>query len=215
MPSPRSKGQGEPRERARGSRRPAGTGGYSLVEVLLVLLTASTVLAIAVPVLERAADTADAAAAARYVASVVARARFDAARSRRAQAVRFSRLPSVSFLVAADGDGDGVSAVDVAAGVDPVVRPADRLVDHFPRARFGLAGGVSAIDEARLLTSADDPIRLGSADQLTLSPLGTATSGTLYIASRAGAQFAVRIAGVTGRARVLRYDPGARVWQPY
>ena len=108
----------------------------------------------------------------------------------------------------ADGDGDGVNAADVAAGVDRIVRAGRPPDDHFPRARFGLAGAMPAIDEAGVLTSADDPIRLGSADQLTLSPLGTATSGTVYIASRAGAQFAVRIAGVTGRARVLRYDPG-------
>ncbi len=215
MPSLRSKRMGEPRDRARGSRRPAGAGGYSLVEVLLVLLIAGVALAIAVPVLDRAADTADAAAAARYVASVVARARFDAARSRRAQALRFSRLPTVAFTVVADGDGDGVNGADVASGVDPVVRPPDRLADHFPRARFGLAGTLPAIDDTRLLTAADDPIRIGSADQLTVTPLGTATSGTLYIASRAGAQFAVRVAGVTGRARVLRYNPGARAWQPY
>ena len=216
MPSRRTSGLGEPRDSARGSRRrPADGAGYSLVEVLLVLLTASVVLAMAVPVLDRAADAADAGAAARYVASVVARSRFDAARTQRARALRFTRLPAVAFTVVADGDGDGVSAVDVASGVDPVVRPADRLGDHFPRARFGVAGAMPAIDESRLLTSADDPIRLGSADQLTLGPLGTATSGTLYIASRAGAQFAVRIAGVTGRARVLRFDPGGRVWRSY
>ena len=215
MPRPRTNGEGEPRADARGSWRPAHAAGYSLVEVLLVLFTASVVLAIAVPVLDRAADSADAGAAARYVASVVARARFEAARGQRAQALRFARVPAVAFSVAADGDGDGVSAADVAAGVDPVIRPADRLGDHFPRARFGLAGTLPAIDEARVLTSADDPIRLGSADQLTLGPLGTATSGTLYIASRAGAQFAVRISGVTGRARVLRFDPGPRVWRPY
>lgn len=179
------------------------------------MFTTSLVLAIAVPVLERAGDTADAAAAARYVAGVVGRARFDAAREQRARALRFSRLPSVAFTVAADGDGDGVSAADVASGIDPVVRPADRLADHFPRARFGVAGAVPAIAEARTLTSADDPIRVGSADQLTLTPLGTATSGTIYIASRGGAQFAVRIAGVTGRARVLRYDPGPRQWRQY
>ncbi len=214
MPSPRTNGEGEPRATARGSS-PPHAAGYSLVEVLLVLLTTSLMLAIAVPVLERAADTADAGAAARYVASVIARARFEAARGQRAQALRFVRTPAVAFTVAVDGDGDGVSAADVSAGVDPVIRPSDRLGDHFPRARFGLAGTLPAIDEARLLTSADDPIRLGSADQLTLGPLGTATSGTLYIASRAGAQFAVRIAGATGRARVLRFDPGPRTWRPY
>ena len=218
MARPRSRRVGEPRAEARGSRRgrpAAPPRGYSLVELLLVLVTTSIVLAIAVPVLDRAADTADAAAAARYVAGVVARARFDAARAQRARAVRFSPMPGSTFTVVADGDGDGVNAVDVVAGVDPVVRVADCLADHFPRARFGLAGAMPAIDEARLLTADDDPIRLGSADQLTLSPLGTATSGTIYIASRAGAQFAVRIAGVTGRARVLRYDPGARTWRAY
>lgn len=187
----------------------------SLVELVLVLGTASVLLGMAVPVLERAGDTADAAAAARYLAGIVGRARFEAAREQRARALRFGRGAGVSFVVAVDGDGDGVSAADVAAGIDPVVRAADRLADHFPRARFAVAGAVPAIDEARVLTSADDPIRVGSADQLTLTPLGTATSGTLYIASRAGAQFAVRIAGSTGRARVLRYDPGPRLWRQY
>jgi type II secretory pathway pseudopilin PulG len=218
MARPPSSWVGEPRARARGPRRgrPGGDpSGYSLVELLLVLGTVGIVLAIAVPVLERAADTADAAAAARYVAGVVARARFDAARAQRARAVRFSPMPGAVFTVVADGDGDGVNAADVTTGIDPVVRVADRLADHFPRARFGLAGAMPAIDEAGLLSSDDDPIRLGSADQLTLSPLGTATSGTLYIASRAGAQFAVRVAGVTGRARVLRYDPGTRAWRAY
>ncbi len=206
---------------ARGSRR--GTagghnghiGGYSLVELLLVLGTVCVLAAMAVPVLDRAADTADAAAAARYVAGVVGQARFEAARAQRARAVRFTPLPETAFTVVADGDGDGVTGADVAAGIDPVVRVANRLSDHFPRARFGVAGALPAIDEARLLSSDDDPIRLGSADQLSLSPLGTATSGTLYIASRAGAQFAVRIAGVTGRARVLRYDPRGRTWRAY
>ncbi|MEP7117583.1 MAG: hypothetical protein ABI880_08380, partial [Acidobacteriota bacterium] len=167
------------------------------------------------PVLDRAADTADAVAAARDVAGIVARARFDAARDQRSRAVRFTRGPAVSFTVVADGDGDGVTAADVGAGIDPVVRPPDRLGDHFARASFALAGGMPAVDEARVLTSADDPIRLGSADQLTVTPLGTASGGTLYIASRTGEQFAVRIAGVTGRTRVLRYDPGLRAWRTY
>ena len=218
MARPRSRRVGEPRAAARGSHRGqsgGGAAGYSLVEVLLVLITVSVVLIMSVPLLDRAADTADAAAAARYVAGVVARARFDAARAQRTRAVRFSPMPGATFTVVADGDGDGVNGADVLAGIDPVVRVADRLADHFPRARFGLAGAMPAIDEARVLSSDDDPIRLGSADQLTLSPLGTATSGTVYIASRAGAQFAVRIAGVTGRARVLRYDPGARAWRAY
>lgn len=210
----RSSVEHEPRARARGSRL-AASRGYVLIELLVVATIVAVTLAISVPALERAADTADAAGAARYLASVVARARFDAARQQRTVAVRFTRGASPTFSVAVDGDGDGVTAADVAAGIDRIVRGADRLEDHFPRARFGVAGGMPAIDESRLLTSADDPIRLGTAGQLSLGPLGTATSGTIYIASRHGVQFAVRVAGVTGRARVLRYAPGHVAWQPY
>ena len=74
----------------------------------------------------------------------------------------------------------------------------------FPRVRFGISGPVPGIDGARGLTAADDPIRFGVADQLTLTPVGTATGGTAYLTSRAGVQFAVRISGVTGAARAKR-----------
>ncbi len=217
MRRPHSSEVRELRAQTRGSR-PWGDSlarGYSLAELLVVLTVVSIVLAVGVPVFERAADVADAAAAARYMSGIVARARFDAARQQRARALRFDAGPPVSFSLASDGDGDGVNASDVTAGVDPVIRGPDRLDQRFPRARFGIGDEVQAIDEARTLSAADDPIRLGTANQLTLGPLGTATSGTIYIVSRAGVQFAVRIAGITGRARVLRYIAGERTWRPY
>ena len=93
------------------------------------------------------------------------------------------------------------------------LRPPDRLSAHF-NARFAVAGAIPEIDGTGTLTTLDAPIRLGAARQLSLSPIGTATSGTLYIASRRGVQYAVRIAGVTGRVRVLRYVPGLAQWQP-
>jgi type II secretory pathway pseudopilin PulG len=172
-------------------------------------------LAVAVPSLLRAHDTAEAAGAARYVASVFARVRFDAARRQRTMAVRFARAAPPTFVIVADGDGDGVAAADVAAGIDPVLGPPDRLEDHFRRARFGIATTMPAIDESRTLTPSDDPIRFGTSDHWSVSALGTATSGTVYIASAGGAQFAVRIAGVTGRARVLYFDRGGATWRPY
>lgn len=214
---PSSRRPGEPRAQARGSRRAArGTlAGYSLVELVVVVGLVCAVMTAAVPALDRAADTADAAGAARYLASVVGRARVDAARRQRTVAVRFSRTTPVAFSVVVDGDGDGVNAADLTTGVDRVERPDDRLEDHFPRARFGIGGPLPAIDDSVLLTASDDPVRFGAADQLTLTPLGTATGGTAYLTSRAGVQFAVRISGVTGRARVLRYDHGRASWQAY
>lgn len=216
----RSRQAGEPRDRARGSRRRVrghGLGrhaGYTLVELVVVVGVVCALLTAAVPAFDAAADTAEAAGAARYLASVVARARLDAARGQRTVAVRFARAAPVTFTVIVDGDGDGVRADDIAAGIDRPTRAADRLEDHFPRVRFGISGPVPGIDGAQGLTAADDPIRFGVADQLTLTPVGTATGGTAYLTSRAGVQFAVRISGVTGRARVLRYDHGRAAWRP-
>ena len=52
---------------------------------------------------------------------------------------------------------------------------------------------------------------IGSSRILTLGPDGTATSGTLYVRGRRG-QYAVRILGITGRTRVLRFHPGTGQW---
>jgi hypothetical protein len=45
------------------------------------------------------------------------------------------------------------------------------------------------------------------------TPLGHCTPGTVYVRSARGEQFAVRVSGVTGRTRLLRFDPGTRTWR--
>jgi hypothetical protein len=45
------------------------------------------------------------------------------------------------------------------------------------------------------------------------SPLGSCTAGTVFLRSERGLQWAIRVAGVTGRTRILRYDNGARTWR--
>jgi hypothetical protein len=51
-----------------------------------------------------------------------------------------------------------------------------------------------------------DPVRLGSTDIASFSPLGSCTAGTVFLRSRGGAQYAVRISGIAGRLRVLWYE---------
>jgi hypothetical protein len=182
--------------------------------MLVVVAVVAGGAALSLPVLTAAADHAEASAAARHMSGLIARARFEAARRNRVVALRFTTAGvEPAFTLVVDGDGDGVSAVDVTAGVDAEIRPPDRLSDHFGGARFAVAGAMPSIDGDGTLTALDAPIRLGAAQQLSIGPRGTATSGTLYITSRRGVQYAVRVAGVTGRVRVLRYVPGAGRWQ--
>jgi len=75
--------------------------------------------------------------------------------------------------------------------------------------RFGLLPGLPDVDG--VADGGTEGVRIGTARMLTLSPNGTATSGTLYVQGRR-AQYAVRVLGATGRTRILKYDTGAGTW---
>jgi hypothetical protein len=47
---------------------------------------------------------------------------------------------------------------------------------------------------------------------MSFSPVGTASSRTLYLRGADGSQYAVRVLGATGRTRVLRYVTASRTW---
>ena len=65
------------------------------------------------------------------------------------------------------------------------------------------------------LEPGDDPLRIGNTSLLTFSPVGSATSGTLYVAAHRGPQMAIRVFGGTGRVRVLMFDAQTRQWHPW
>ena len=76
----------------------------------------------------------------------------------------------------------------------------------------GILDGVTEIDGHALLAAGSDPVRFGSSDLLSFSPIGSATAGTFYIRGRRKHQMAVRVLGVTGRVRVLGFDFRTAQW---
>ena len=100
-----------------------------------------------------------------------------------------------------DGNRNGVRARDIAARVDRPLNAPARLSDLFPGVAIAVSGEAGS-----------DPLRIGSSNLLSFVPLGTATSGSIYVRGRDGSQFAIRILGATGRVRVQRYDPQTRTW---
>jgi hypothetical protein len=54
---------------------------------------------------------------------------------------------------------------------------------------------------------------VGRSSLISFSPLGTGTSGTLYLAADEGPQMALRIFGATGRMRVLRFEEPTGQWR--
>ncbi len=184
--------------------------GVSLVELIFSITLGVTATAMVVPLALGAVDDMRTAMAARYMASRICAARLDAVRSSRASALRFQPDGGdYVFGAFADGNGNGVRSADISSGVDAAQGPVERLADRFPGVRFELAAGVPDVDGAP--GGSEDGVRIGSAQILTMSSDGTATSGTLYIRGRRG-QYAVRVMGVTGRTRMLQYQPGNRSW---
>jgi Tfp pilus assembly protein FimT len=186
------------------------TEGFTLIELLVSVAFTTVLVGMALPIGVDAIDDLHTASAARFLAARIAANRMDAISRSRAIGVRFQpATPDYQFAAFADGNGNGVRTVEITAGIDSPVGKSRQLSDDFPRVRFGLAIGSPDVDGVRN-TSADG-VRIGTPRILTVSPDGTATSGTLYVQGRR-AQYAVRVLGATGRTRVLKYDAGARAW---
>lgn len=186
--------------------------GYSLLELLMVVAIAGIIGGAAVPLAHGSADRTRAAAAARYVAGRMAQARFEAVRRSAQVAIKFTEQEDGYWLRAyVDGNGNGVLTRDIGRGVDVPMTPDERLDQHFSGVTFGILPTVTGLDPGQPF-NASDPVQIGSSSLMSFSPTGSSTSGTLFIRSPRGAQFAVRLLGATGRTRVFEYSFGAGRW---
>ncbi len=170
-------------------------GGYSLVELIFVTALIAIVSAIAVPQTLVTVHQFRALAAARYLAGQMALARGRAVARSANVALRFEAA-GADYTVAlfADGNGNGVRAVDIGQGIDVALEAPARLSQLFPHVAIALSDGGSG----------PDPVKIGNTTLMSFTPAGTATSGTIYLRGFDGSQFAVRVLGVTGRTRLLR-----------
>ena len=185
---------------------------FSLIELVFVLGVAATLAAAAAPGLLAGMEGVRTAGAARFVASRLQLARAQAIARSRDTALRITRdAEGFVVIVYEDGNRNGVLTADISAGVDrPMGSPA-RIHEQFPGVDFGALPGIPGADGST--APGTDPIRLGSSDRVTFTPLGTATPGSLYLRG-ASSQFVVRIFGETGRTRILRYSQRSRSWHP-
>jgi type II secretory pathway pseudopilin PulG len=184
--------------------------GLTLLELVFVVALMAVLAAVAVPLTSDALDDARTGAAARYVAGQIVSSRLDAVNRSHDVALRFeASIPDYRVVRYIDGNGNGVRTTDITRGIDRPDGVPRQIGDDFPNVRFALAESLPDADGVR--GTGSDGVRIGVARILTMSPDGTATSGTLYLQGRR-AQYAVRVLGATGRTRVLRYDTGRRTW---
>lgn len=192
----------------------ASPSGYSLVELVCVMAIVGTLSAMTVPGFLATLDDLRAMGAARYVAARLQRARMEAVARSSNVALQFvSTADGYAYGVYVDGNGNGIRTADIQHGIDRELMPPEHLPALFNGVDFGVLPGLPPVDSGSSPPGAD-PIKLGSSNILTFSPIGTASPGSLYLLGRRGAQYVVRVSGETGRARVLKFDPAVRRWNP-
>ena len=183
--------------------------GFTLTELLLTIAVAATLTGIAVPLTSSTVEAVRAAGAARHLAARIAMVRIDAVRRSTTLALRFEAEGADYFYTShADMNGNGVRTTEIASGVDATLTSPERLRTSYPGVVFGLLPGIPDLDGVQ---GNRDGVRIGTARILSLTPNGSATSGTLYLHGRRN-QYAVRVLGATGRVRIFEYDTGAKRW---
>jgi hypothetical protein len=187
--------------------------GAALLDVIFTCSLIVLLVAIAIPSLHASRERDASLMAARVLANKLNSLRIEALRRNRAVAMRFDPDELGRFGSFVDGDGDGVLQQDIDGAVDPRLEEDAHVSQLFSLVSFDVPIDVPAPDGQGTIAARSDPVRIGNSNLLSFSPLGTSTSGTIYLAGRAGTQVCVRVLGVTGRIRVLRFDRATGAWR--
>lgn len=189
--------------------------GFSLVEALAVVAIAGIAAAVAFPAAAALRNGGRAAAGARVLAMEMHALRWRSVAQRRAHGLLFTRdAQGWSWRVARDGNGNGIRTAEVAGGVDPVLSGPHRLESRVEGARLGAppGGPHPEVPPRTGSVDPDDPVAFGSSNVVAFGPLGTASSGTVYLTDGRTALQAVVLFGPTSRVRVWSYDTRSGRW---
>lgn len=185
--------------------------GGSYVELVIVMALLAIVASLATPVTAQVIDAGRARQAAGFIA-----ARFRMARQ--LAVVRTAAIGLVfdlvdgrwTFRVCQDGNKNGIRRADVG-GVDVCSEGPYDIEAMFPGVSIAVDGTLPGPEGD---PSSSDPVRFGRSNIASFSYSGSCTAGTLYLRSVRKNQYAVRVGNVSGRTRLLKFDPGTRKWLP-
>jgi hypothetical protein len=121
-----------------------------------------------------------------------------------------------SWYEVEDGNGNGLRTREIRRGTDRTLSGPHRMEDHDSRIKLGFPPGgpfPKIPPGTGWIDGTDDPIRFGRSDLVSFTPLGTGSSGTLYVTDGARQLLGVVLFGPTCRVRVWRFDWEERRWR--
>ena len=193
----------------------AGQGGATVSELLVGLAVLALAAVVTLPALGRAQRNAALEAVSGRLSAQLARCRAFSVFNRCNTALVFDRVDGRwCCFVAQDGDGDGVRRRDLADGSDQRIGTVVLLEGR--TAGLGMLQGCPIPDPSgrgRLQGDLDDPVRAGRSNMVSFSPEGTASPSSLYVTDHRQRMQVLRTHGITGRFRVLEWEPGWKHWR--
>jgi len=195
--------------------RVRGTSGAALIDIIVATSLCALMAAVAVAVIGGTLERERTIIGAQFLAGQLQRARLESLKRARSVAVRIELVGDRTRLrLFADGNGNGVLQHDINHGIDAPLGPPGWLDDHARDISLRINQHITDVSGVKTLEPGDDPLWIGNTSLLTFSPIGSATSGTLYVAAHRGPQMAIRVFGATGRVRVLMFDAQTQTWHP-
>jgi type II secretory pathway pseudopilin PulG len=195
-------------------RDPRASRGAALIDLIFACAVFAVLAAMTIPSMFASRDRDATRLAARHLATKFVQLRVEAVRRNQFVALRFDPADLGRYAAYVDGDGDGVLQADVDQAIDAPLDASAHLADFFSTVSLRVALPVPMPDAAGMLPADADPVRIGNTNLVSFSPLGSSTSGTIYLAGRDGSQMCVRLLGSTGRVRVLWFDRASASWRP-
>ncbi len=175
--------------------------GHSLVEMLMMMALLGIIAGIGIPRCWESVQEYRLRGASLYMRGLLRQVRAQAAAKNSYMGIVFDEeegQPELSIHI--DGNHNGIRRSEILSGVDKRIRGPWRLSEVFPGVRYGSPplGANPPFPE----------LRIGRSKIVSFSPIGTSTSGTLFLSNGHGSVHAVIVLGATGRVRLARFRGG-------
>jgi type II secretory pathway pseudopilin PulG len=181
-----------------------------MAEVVVAVALVAVLGAMAVPATVTATDAARVRQAAAFLAGHFRLARQAAIFRTASTGLVFDEAGQTwTFRVCVDGNHNGLRRADITRSTDACAEGPIDLGRLFPGVTIASDPTIRGPDNE---PGSTDAVRFGTPKIASFSPAGTCTAGSIFLRSTAGEQFVVRVAGVNGRTRILRYDRASRTW---
>ena len=179
--------------------------GRSLLELLVMISIWGTLAGIAIPSTWGFFREYRLRGACLYMRSLIRQVRSQAAAKNRYVGIVFDDVDGeLELAIHVDGNSNGIRRADIRSGIDQKIRGPWLLSSVFPGIRYG--------SPPRGAGPPFPGLRIGRSRVISFSPIGTSTSGTLFLSNEYGQIVAIVVFGITGRVRTARYQGGR--WEP-